>query len=258
MPETPAQAVKPKTILCSFCLSLCPKQQFQRHLRDAHGEKISDGYRMCTRCQFILPLCDFPRKLQNRSKESGGADYTCKACHSRAMKEWNTANRPKKPPRPRPGRWVLHACPFCGEMFSARQILRHKPRCLNGHAGARISADFTVPEHMQETKNESMKQASRRAKDHNLMYFYGIDHAEYDRMNDSQGGLCAICHQPPRGGGPRKILHLCVDHDHATGKVRGLLCYHCNRALGCLKEDPSLFDAAKAYLLAHQPETVLP
>jgi hypothetical protein len=53
----------------------------------------------------------------------------------------------------------------------------------------------------------------------------GVDDAEYERMLEAQGGGCAICGAKP------KTRRLHVDHDHATGKVRGLLCHRCNRAL---------------------------
>lgn len=44
------------------------------------------------------------------------------------------------------------------------------------------------------------------------------------------------------------ILQLAVDHNHKTGKVRGLLCRRCNQALGKLEDDPALFEAAATYL----------
>lgn len=56
---------------------------------------------------------------------------------------------------------------------------------------------------------------------------YGISTAEYERMKEAQGGVCKMCGSPP---GPTKCL--AVDHDHATGRVRGLLCIRCNSQLG--------------------------
>lgn len=62
---------------------------------------------------------------------------------------------------------------------------------------------------------------------------YGIDSAEYDALLDRQGGGCAGC-----GGGPvGRRKHLDVDHDHSTGKVRGLLCSPCNMLLGKAQDD---------------------
>jgi hypothetical protein len=53
----------------------------------------------------------------------------------------------------------------------------------------------------------------------------GLSLAEYDALLAAQGGGCAICGNPP------KTRRLDVDHDHKSGKVRGLLCHRCNRAL---------------------------
>lgn len=64
-----------------------------------------------------------------------------------------------------------------------------------------------------------------RGKD--LQRQYGIDPSDYSQMLDKQDGGCAICYMPPSPG-----KGLAVDHDHDTGKVRGLLCTSCNTALG--------------------------
>ena len=74
---------------------------------------------------------------------------------------------------------------------------------------------------------------------------YGMTVEDYDAMVVQQNGKCAVCHTPPEHG-----RRLCVDHCHATGKVRGLLCDPCNRGLGQLKDDPSLLRALLAYLEA--------
>jgi hypothetical protein len=72
---------------------------------------------------------------------------------------------------------------------------------------------------------------------------YGITVEEYDEMLESQGGGCYICGIGPVGRA------LDIDHDHRTGKVRGLLCSNHNRALGLLGDDPDLLLAAHTYLV---------
>lgn len=69
---------------------------------------------------------------------------------------------------------------------------------------------------------------------------YGLELHEYEVMFSSQGGVCAICAQPPEEG---KVLQ--VDHDHITGRIRGLLCHKCNKALGLLNEQ---LESALRYL----------
>jgi hypothetical protein len=69
---------------------------------------------------------------------------------------------------------------------------------------------------------------------------YGLTPAEFDAMAASG---CQICGASDT---PRKRLH--VDHNHKTGKVRGLLCDNCNKGIGCLRDDPTLIFRALLYL----------
>ncbi len=75
-----------------------------------------------------------------------------------------------------------------------------------------------------------------------LISLYGLSQAAYNNILVQQKGVCAICLQAPNG----KVL--CVDHDHETGNVRGLLCENCNRALGMMKDDSMRLRAAADYL----------
>ena len=79
-----------------------------------------------------------------------------------------------------------------------------------------------------------------------LRFKYGISLEEYERILKSQRGRCAIC----RTDKPGKRWHttFCVDHDHETGEIRGLLCVGCNFALGQVRDDPKILRAMIAYL----------
>lgn len=63
-----------------------------------------------------------------------------------------------------------------------------------------------------------------------LLTIYGITEREYDAILTFQGGVCYVCERPPVN------IRLSIDHDHATGLVRGLLCWDCNRALQMLRD----------------------
>ncbi len=65
---------------------------------------------------------------------------------------------------------------------------------------------------------------------------FGITVDDYDKMFKAQNGVCKICELPQSG----RFKHLAVDHDHETGKVRGLLCMTCNRNLGYVERDNRL------------------
>ncbi len=77
---------------------------------------------------------------------------------------------------------------------------------------------------------------------------YGLTIETYEAMVLSQNGVCAICGRPPSMRN-RNDCRLHVDHDHATGAVRGLLCLNCNRGLGMLGDDLSRVQSAANYLL---------
>lgn len=78
--------------------------------------------------------------------------------------------------------------------------------------------------------------------------------AEYDAMLAEQGGGCAVCGTDQAGGSSHATGTFHVDHDHATGQVRGLLCARCNRGVGLFEDKASLFRAAARYLDKHQPK----
>jgi Autographiviridae endonuclease VII len=71
----------------------------------------------------------------------------------------------------------------------------------------------------------------------------GITQGEYAIMLSKQGYKCAICRRLQQGG-----IRFCVDHNHRTGEVRGLLCTQCNRAIGNFEDDPLRCLMASYYL----------
>ena len=78
-------------------------------------------------------------------------------------------------------------------------------------------------------------------RNHRLQREYGITNKDYEVMVENQNGFCAICKTKP------KTL-LCVDHNHKTGEVRGLLCNDCNSGIGFLKDNISILESAIEYL----------
>jgi len=82
---------------------------------------------------------------------------------------------------------------------------------------------------------------------------YGITLDEYDELLAKQRGVCDCCKEAPRNTN-QKDKHLYVDHDHATGKVRGLLCHRCNIMLGNARENIETLENAVMYLLKHRSD----
>lgn len=89
-------------------------------------------------------------------------------------------------------------------------------------------------------KSDAGKAVSRK---HLLKKKYGITEKEYQQMLLQQGMTCAAC-----STAPTKNKSLCVDHNHKTGKVRGLLCSFCNLVVGWVKDDPTILRHIITYL----------
>lgn len=82
---------------------------------------------------------------------------------------------------------------------------------------------------------------------------YKVSPVAYSEMSARQGGLCAICLTPEmKTSSSGALYRLSVDHDHATGKVRALLCQGCNVGLGSFKDESGRLRRAAAYLDGHR------
>ena len=87
-----------------------------------------------------------------------------------------------------------------------------------------------------------------------LKRLFQISVEDYEVMLHKQDGVCAICRQPEslvRGEGSQSLS---IDHDHNSGRVRGLLCANCNSGLGMFRDSPAILTAAKTYLMGHTKE----
>lgn len=122
-------------------------------------------------------------------------------------------------------------CLSCGETKPMVQFGLHK-----ASLGGRVRR-------CRECGKGAVKDAKKR---HRLLHKYGMTESDYDRMVVEQSGRCLICGQPPDATTQHGRLY--IDHCHASGKVRGLLCHGCNVALGHMRDMPERLEAAAAYL----------
>lgn len=78
---------------------------------------------------------------------------------------------------------------------------------------------------------------------------FGISRKDYAELYRKQEGVCAICQKLETATRKGVVKALAVDHDHKTGRIRGLLCSDCNTGIGKLKDDPKVLQSAVQYLL---------
>ena len=94
-------------------------------------------------------------------------------------------------------------------------------------------------------KNKRTVELSRKTRIKNR---YNLSIEKFDEMIKKQNNKCAICNQPEFKIRYGKIQSLAIDHDHLTGKIRGLLCNNCNRAIGLMHDSIETLKNAVAYL----------
>ena len=161
----------------------------------------------------------------------------------------------------------MKRCKICGETkpldeFYISKLGRdgHRLDCKTCNLGARKAKYAANPqpyidrvkkwqqensERLNEYRREYRKRPDRKRadRDGHPRRKYGIGVNDYEQMLVAQQGGCAICGDPAPDEG-----NLHVDHDHVSGRVRGLLCVSCNNALGAFRESLDIFQAAANYL----------
>lgn len=110
---------------------------------------------------------------------------------------------------------------------------RHAENFKHSPAGKRAAAEYYA--------RPAIRSAKRVG---HLRRSYGLSATQYRALFLSQNGVCAICALPPK-------TILCVDHNHETGKVRGLLCKACNNTIGSAQDDAQRLRNAIKYLETH-------
>lgn len=101
-------------------------------------------------------------------------------------------------------------------------------------------------------KKNRERYSSAQIREKHIKSMYGITMEEYNSILKSQNGGCYICGAKTAN---KRTKNLCVDHCHKTGKVRGLLCHHCNKGLGFFKDNLNLLRKAITYMeVYHQKD----
>lgn len=105
-------------------------------------------------------------------------------------------------------------------------------------------------DYMREFRKRMLKKEPDYFKNLDLKKCYGITISQYKQMLEAQNGVCAICEgtETSTAQQTKKLRPLAVDHCHATGQIRGLLCSRCNRALGFFGDNIPVLKKAISYL----------
>lgn len=143
-------------------------------------------------------------------------------------------------------------CPKCGiTKESSDFYVNRKRNCLVTYCKpcSAVAQAYWQRNNKEKVRAITIKRRSRSASQRRFK-LYGIDDDQFKRMLDDQDHGCAICGLPETSkSSSGMIREIAVDHCHATGIVRGLLCSDCNNGLGHFKDDISRLESAILYLL---------
>lgn len=138
-----------------------------------------------------------------------------------------------------PEELITKQCKKCWKIKPLGEFYRNR-RSLDGHE---YQCKECRNKRHKQWRSDNPEKRKRTARKNELKRRYGISEREYRLLLRSQGGVCAICKT-----GSTASEALCVDHEHSSGRIRGLLCKDCNLGLGLFRDKPSLLFAAIKYL----------
>lgn len=162
-------------------------------------------------------------------------------------------------------------CTKCGEEYALSRFALDRSRSDGRHPWCRTCKKQAHDAHYPEVRKLAQQRAAAWARAHlakrnaivrrshrknrfamrHRVYKYrgiSISLEDYTRLFEQQRGCCAICERPWVEG----TKALCLDHDHVTMKVRGMLCDQCNRGLGDFRDSPASLRRAAQYLEDHK------
>jgi len=184
----------------------------------------------CPDCGEVKLVAEFGL---NKRMADGLARY-CKACFRRRSTQSYRKRMAEQGKTVREVREVPEGhkyCPRCEEVKPATEFGRN--RALKSGL-----TNYCKPCHNSVMRENRIKHHGS-IRNYHLKRRYGITEDDFERMLARQGGLCAIC---------RVVPGTFVDHSHATGQVRGILCFNCNNGLGHFGDNLVLLELAALYL----------
>jgi hypothetical protein len=245
--------------VCSKCSKAWPADHFKTHSR------------ICKACRRVYAR-EYSRQVRAEATRVDFAPRQCKLCSTSFVpKHWKTqfcsdpcrqtwyGNRCNDQKRCRTCRQtkdlstefdrLSSSCRECVALFAEQR--RRCNRCTEIKPWSEFPPRDGSPEEpasacwecarIRGREYHARHQVKGQRRERRFRERYGITVAEYEQMLADQGGFCAICHEPSS-----KSLH--VDHDHATGVVRALLCFGCNALLGHCQDDIVRLRSAIKYL----------
>lgn len=231
-------------VTCRSCRS--------RAIRAARPE-FDELTRKCSRCEIIRPVDQFkmghgwPRRVCEPCRREQQNARTRKLSESVLIECIDCGTEQPRteflnPTRGRPFRRCA-SCRLYSERRAEGSVTRRAAKSEKEKSCSRCGLMKSISEFSLRTEGTWKSHCNRCIALAQRAKKYGISVDEYENMETTQAGLCRICDKVP-------VTSLRVDHDHATGRVRGLLCHECNAGIGLLGDDHARILRAAEYLVA--------
>jgi hypothetical protein len=189
--------------------------------------------KFCPDCGITRPVSEFTNDRRRRD----GLAFYCRDHARRRLRESKLRRQGPPQTRHRLDRVVPEGCKWCPDCDEVKPLTQFPA------ARANPSGRHTYCKPCHNARGRATLERLGGSRTYHLKRRYGITADEADAMLEEQKGLCAIC---------RAATAAHVDHDHATGAVRALLCFNCNGGLGQFKDDPSVLRKAALYVEHHR------
>lgn len=179
----------------------------------------------CKKCEIEKPIEDFYFYKSKKFR-----DGLCRACRNQFNKNWR---RQKS----------------SSIFYKREELLKQDKNVCHVCEKVKPLQAFSKSKHVTTGYHNTCKSCKSLAdKNTKLKACYGISLDHYNQMLASQKGVCKICMSKLTG-----TKNVCVDHDHKTQLIRGLLCNRCNRGLGLFQDDVKILLSAAKYLKTASP-----
>jgi hypothetical protein len=209
-------------------------------------------YKTCSRCGLKKTVTEFHISKTNKS----GFASACKKCiavsvdHEKKLindRKYKDSHREelkvkariknKTNPEEKHNRYIRYYC-------KNKELVKNKSKKWYKENKDRAN-EYTKNYNIQNKEKVSVSKRNLV-----LLKAYGMTEKDYEDLYNSQNGVCAICGKPETSihNKTNKPRRLAVDHDHATGKVRGLLCGSCNTAMGKFCDSVQVLQKVIMYL----------
>jgi hypothetical protein len=203
---------------CKECDAIANKAHYEKNF--ARGVIAIPESKTCSKCRLKKPGLAFSKNRGNKD----GLSYYCKKCQAKISKVWDDKNKARD------------------------SVITPTVKTCSRCKIEKLSAAF---DKQRDKKDGLCSQCKRCSSARHRKDTFGVSEEWTGFVLGTQGGGCAIC-------GIALALQdrkLHVDHDHVTGKLRGLLCGKCNRGIGLFRDNVSFIDRAKVYL--NSPTSVI-